>query len=295
MEVTLSLESRDIAEELRLLIKQLESAKWRDEIAHIHERLSQLSARIQVALKTFEVPEGDAILVSLRERLHTLEAYIGERLPDLDQTKAQFKQEWQAYKQKLILSYEALAANLQLQDIHVPSLRPTNYWRNLFHVGWSLAVLALIQLLLPWSTLRWVALGFLTWAWSMELFRRSSPRLNGLLMKGLGAFAHPHEHYRVNSGTWYISALFVLSLTTTPLIATIAVIVLGFADPAAAIIGRRWGRLKIYAGRTLEGSLAFVVAGTLAGRPVRHHQDGLVADAPARLRQRHPRRHRRAV
>ena len=73
--------------------------------------------------------------------------------------------------------------------------------------------------------------------------------------------AHPHEHYRVNSSTWFGTALAIMSLTTMPMPATIGVMVLGLADPVAAIVGRRYGRTKLYNSRTLEGSAAFVVAG----------------------------------
>jgi dolichol kinase len=41
------------------------------------------------------------------------------------------------------------------------------------------------------------------------------------------------------------------------------VTVLGFADPAASLVGRRWGRVALLRGRTLEGALGFVVIGTV--------------------------------
>jgi dolichol kinase len=40
--------------------------------------------------------------------------------------------------------------------------------------------------------------------------------------------------------------------------------VLAVGDPLGALIGRRFGKTVIRAGRTVEGSLAFVVAGALA-------------------------------
>jgi dolichol kinase len=44
----------------------------------------------------------------------------------------------------------------------------------------------------------------------------------------------------------------------------VALAIMAFADPAAAMIGRRWGRTTLLHGRTLEGSLTFVVVGTAA-------------------------------
>ena len=46
--------------------------------------------------------------------------------------------------------------------------------------------------------------------------------------------------------------------------AELAVLVLGLADPAAGVVGRRFGRIQLSANRTLEGTLAFVVVGALA-------------------------------
>jgi dolichol kinase len=76
--------------------------------------------------------------------------------------------------------------------------------------------------------------------------------------------AHPHEAVHVNSATWYVNALFVLALTCPPAVSAMAVVILGFADPAAALIGRRFGRLRLVNGRSLEGSATFWVVGTLA-------------------------------
>ena len=84
-------------------------------------------------------------------------------------------------------------------------------------------------------------------------------------MKAFGPVAHAHEHTQVNSSTWYVTALLLLALFAPRLSAEIALVVLGFADPLAGIVGRRFGRTRIRAGRSLEGSLAFVAAGTLAG------------------------------
>ena len=46
-------------------------------------------------------------------------------------------------------------------------------------------------------------------------------------------------------------------------VASVGIVVLGFGDPAAAIIGRRYGRVKLVNGRTLEGTATFVAVGTL--------------------------------
>ena len=45
--------------------------------------------------------------------------------------------------------------------------------------------------------------------------------------------------------------------------ASVALMVLAVGDPTAALIGRRFGRIRLVHGRSLEGSLAFFGAGVL--------------------------------
>lgn len=143
--------------------------------------------------------------------------------------------------------------------------RPQNGARSVFHVLSALAALLAVQLVLTPATMPWFATAFAAAAWSMEIGRRVSPRVNTFLMWLFGLVAHPHEATRVNSATWYATALFGLSLTASPLACSLALVVLGFGDPAAGLVGRRFGRTRLAANRTLEGSVAFVAVGALAG------------------------------
>ena len=57
-------------------------------------------------------------------------------------------------------------------------------------------------------------------------------------------------------------------MTGSPLVCSIGVLVLGVGDPAAALVGRRWGRTKLVNGRSLEGTLTFVLTGILVSAPL---------------------------
>lgn len=70
-------------------------------------------------------------------------------------------------------------------------------------------------------------------------------------------------------GSWIVSgsppvfaAAALVSLLFPAFIAAIALGVMLVADTAAALIGRRFGKHRLYGSKTLEGSLAFVAAGT---------------------------------
>jgi dolichol kinase len=142
------------------------------------------------------------------------------------------------------------------------SLRPTNYARNLFHVACAAFALTCAALIRSRGWLLVPPAVFAVYAWSMEGLRRLSPRVNDRLMRFYGPIAHAHERHRVNSATWYGTALVLLVLFTSRPAMMAGVAVLGVADPVAGFVGRNWGKRMLRAGRSLEGSLAFFVAGT---------------------------------
>lgn len=236
MTQVLCLESQYIAEDLYALIKALESSKWRSELDSIQERFFALSARLKNALE--DVDWGENItLQNLQDRLQSLSMLIKEKFPNPDVKRSELKKDWRAFRKSLVPMYESLAQSLEFQDIHIPSLRSSNYVRNVFHMSSGIIVLLIVQVLLTSQQQQWTAGIFTLVAWCLEFFRRRNPTLNRGLMKIFGKVAHPHESYRVNSATWYTSALFLLALGSSPLATSLAVIVLGFSDPLAAIIG----------------------------------------------------------
>lgn len=143
-------------------------------------------------------------------------------------------------------------------------LRPANLTRSLFHVGCGAVALLLIRFLPSGGWLIAAAGAVAFAAWTMEASRRMSPRANDALMRLFGAVAHPHERYRINSSTWYVTALLLLAILAEPWASAAGAFVLAVADPAAGIVGRRYGRTRLCAGRSLEGSLSFLVVAMVA-------------------------------
>lgn len=142
--------------------------------------------------------------------------------------------------------------------------RPANFTRSLFHVGCATFALALLRFLPGRSWIIAVAATFAIAGWTMELTRRRSPAVNARLMALFSSVAHPHERHGVNSSTYYVTALLLLSIFAPLRAAEVGVVVLGLADPAAGLIGRRFGRTRLRESRSLEGTLGFVVVGALA-------------------------------
>jgi dolichol kinase len=95
---------------------------------------------------------------------------------------------------------------------------------------------------------------------SLEISRRFSPRFNHFLLTSrlFKPIARPREYYRVNSATYYLVAL----CTITPLFSKpavqVGILILAFADPAAAWLGKKYGRKKHIGTKTWLGSFAFL-------------------------------------
>lgn len=247
-------DSERFALELHDLIGDLDPARWRRQVTEsLRERLEE--ARDSAAQLAARV-ESEAV----GEALQNIHQVISSALPDADAPA----RAWQPFQQRLATAYEELCRDLADHAIDVPNVRPTNHLRSVTHAVfacWAISVLwyfedrtSLVLGMIPW-------IGF---AAITETVRSRSPRFNAAIMRVFSPVAHPHEHHRINSATWYAGALFILAIADVDPASAIALATLGFGDPTAALVGRRFGRTTLINGRTLEGSAAFVVAGSLA-------------------------------
>ncbi|MEZ4251204.1 MAG: hypothetical protein R3B99_23570 [Polyangiales bacterium] len=250
--------AQPLVHELHATLLALDAARFRDaKRAELASRLQALRERLSQAAASSEL--GD----TARARFAEIAEHLRSQLPDVSEAR----ERWMRFRDELQPRYEALLVALREHAVHAPSLRPTNYVRNVFHVGNALGVVALL-VFLPSPWLIPLASAFFGLAVFLETSRRVSARWNDVLMKLFGPVAHPYEHYRVNSASWYVGALFVLAWMQRPMVAAVGVGVLGLADPAASIVGRRFGRHKLIHGRTLEGTTTFAIVGALVAAAV---------------------------
>lgn len=145
--------------------------------------------------------------------------------------------------------------------IQVTTLKPKNIWRNVLHVGMGLGAVLWWELALTWTTTMWI-LGLLSaFALTLEISRRFSERWNSMLMEFplFRYTSRPREKHRINSATVYLLALTLMAFIAPMPAVEIGLLVLAFADPAASLIGKRWGTHRIYAQKTVEGCCAFFV------------------------------------
>lgn len=260
MQPAIAAESQLIAQELYTFLNSIDPDAWRAELeAAARERLANISARLRAALeKTERAEEIDAGLVQLRERLATLARLVDEHRPRPDLSLTQLGEEWRAFCGRVQPGYEALATALRARQLHAPSLRPTNYKRSILHFCMGTSALLMVHHLLDRTGMIAVMAVLAGWMWSMEIGRKFLPGLNDRLMRSFGPIAHPHEWTRINSGTWYGTSLLILAIFSPVLAASTALIAIAWGDPTASLVGRRYGRVRLRTGRSLEGTLAFM-------------------------------------
>ena len=262
MTLTLAPTSHALALDLYSLLRELDPNHWREDLeANMRERVMLLRERLSSLTEALENTSANPALDALRTRLSEM-----AQLMESHVQQAEFPARWEEFRVGMVPAYERFALSLRQFDIHVPSLRPTNYARNVYHVANALFCVLCLRFLSE-PTIMVMTLGMMTLAWSCEIGRRFNPRINAFLLRLMGRLAHPHEAWRVNSATWYATACVILAAMWNSPVATVGCLVLGFADPAAAIIGRKYGKRQLVNGRTLVGTTTFVVVGALLTWP----------------------------
>ncbi len=249
-------EGRDLAEELYGLLRALDRPPQGAERLQLLNRSRSLTHRLRTTLERWR---SDRSLDPQAKSLAELTAPLEELTGTLDD-EAPKPAALATLRSRLAPRYEAFAATLRVRSVTVPTLRPENRARSLMHMTSGVIAVSCIELLPRWAFVVAIATGFLIFAWGLEFLRARSSFWNRFAMALFGKVAHPHEVHRINSATWYATALFVLSITGDAAVCALACAVLGFADPAAAFVGRRWGKRRLRAGRSLEGTLAFFAA-----------------------------------
>ena len=263
MTVMATAASRDVALQLHSLLRELDPKRFQaDAEAAVRAHLADLDAAVSRLLE--EAPSREQLPARLREAVSNLRSQLHEGIPERVPSADELRAEYAALRDRLQPAYEELAERLKDARIHVPSLRPMNYRRNLMHAGFGAFAVVLV-VSTPQSWLFPIAAGWALLAWTLETTRRVWPAWNDWLMvRVFAGVAHPHERTKVNSATWYASAMTLLALMDSLPAIVVALAVLGFGDPAAAIVGRRWGRVRLMHGRSLEGTVTFAVVGTIA-------------------------------
>ena len=254
----------DLGSELFEIVQRMDPVRWRDDVRPaMQKRLELLVARTREIRAHYERQAEREDSRELFRSMEHMRSVVEATLRDF--REGSHRPDWAAIRVRLTTAYDGYSKTMRARSLTLPRNRPTNYMRNVYHVGNALMIIGLIQFVLTPLTMIWLALGFAAAGWTLELVRWFAPATNKYITVPWKAFLHPDEHWRINSATWLCTAMLFLALSFDAQTCTLAIAVLGIADPAAALIGRRFGRTRLHGSRTLEGTAAFVIAGTLAG------------------------------
>lgn len=256
---------RQIALELRQLVTSLRTRRVHDRVwlQAARARCHDLGERLATARGAAAVHgrSMQSAVVAVGHRLREHAAAFGE---------VRNAQRMRALRDSLAGTWEELVTHLraagvwseadQPRAIRVP--RPA---RTIFHVSMGLTGVVMYTLLLT-RVQALVILGSIGALFGiLELARRRWPSFNDWMVdRVFRGIVRPRERHRTVSATWYLLGLALATAIAPPTVVCVAALVLAFGDPAAAIIGHRWGRRKLYRDKSVVGSLAFVVAGALA-------------------------------
>ena len=230
--------------------------------AQLDARCKELLAHVQRLRDEFAAKRGRmaAQLERVAGNLRALSQSLPHR-PDLTRLREA--------RSRLMDSYESFVASmrqsLETSEAVPASLRPRNYARSLFHVANAVVGVALYQWV--WGRAGClIALGsILTVYATLDITRRIWPRWNEILFDTVfKRITRPRERHQVPAATWYAAATFIVTLLGSQVTAQVAVLVLGVGDPAASLIGRRYGKRKLWRRKSIVGTAAFVGVSLLA-------------------------------
>ncbi|MBM3214501.1 hypothetical protein FJZ36_06270 [Candidatus Poribacteria bacterium] len=125
-----------------------------------------------------------------------------------------------------------------------------------------------LKLRIPGTDAHWVSrpvaaaiLGAMTVVYfALEWVRLADPKLNRLFAQTFGWMLRADEFRGVTGAGYYLLGSFLAVALFSPSIAIAAMLFLIFGDFAAALVGTAIGKIRLFARKSLEGSLACFIA-----------------------------------
>jgi len=123
----------------------------------------------------------------------------------------------------------------------------------------SAVIFPIIYYLTNRSTILIILVVFLILLLILELLRFKSPKLNEKIFGFAKIFLKEKEKKRISATTVVVFSIFLAIILFRGAIAIYSILFLIFSDSVAAIIGTKFGKIKILREKTLEGSLGFLI------------------------------------
>jgi len=128
--------------------------------------------------------------------------------------------------------------------------------RKLIH--FASALIAVIYLFFFVKEKAILIIGFLTcFMITVELLRMNVSFIRNLFSNVFGKLLRMHEYKKITASTWLFIGAFFTILFFPKEVAVISLLFMSVGDSCAALVGKKWGKIKIF-DKTLEGSFAFL-------------------------------------
>ncbi len=231
-------------------------AAWAEAKTKVSQELAAKMAEMHEYVTDKKKSFSESFTASLARMQQSLQEYSAELKAKPNSPRLQ------ALYDELAEDYEELVANIRTQkiaQIKAIHLKPVNYARNIFHVLNGLTCAMLYQFVLSKELALWLMGGFLSVFIFLEVIRKFKPKMNDFMVDKLfGMISRPHEKHKINGSTNYLIAMFLLVVFFDKPVVLMSVLILGFADPAASVVGKLWGRRKLFREKSFIGTGAFL-------------------------------------
>jgi len=265
-ESVISAQLNDIMEELHEFVSNIQKPdlrndSWKNSMLEYCDELSERMSEIhQILIEKREEYSG-----SLEELSQHIQAYSAELAsrPDVKQLKNLYTRLSSNYEE-MVLNFQELKISGLKKITRSSHLKPTNYARSIFHMVMGMTSMVMYQFVLTQQQAVIILTTMAVFFGSLEITRRFSERWNDFLVdKVFAIIARPFERHHTNGATYYLIALALITPFFSKPAVLVAVLILGFADPMASIIGKRFGKRKLFLDKSYAGTLAFFVTATL--------------------------------
>lgn len=135
--------------------------------------------------------------------------------------------------------------------------------RKFYHLAGGLGLLSMYYFLGRDRALLFYAALFVV-VLALDLMRLKMPAVNRFIFTKFRSFIRTNEEHKLTGTAPYVLGIGATLYLYRADLATLAICFLAFGDVAATTIGERYGKTKI-GDKSLEGSIAFVVAAVSAG------------------------------
>ncbi len=146
-------------------------------------------------------------------------------------------------------------------NVHIhPCRKNLHYARRFFHMGMGVSVALLYGLFLDHNHAVSLLGTILCTFYVFEQIRINYPEYSQKFGKITKTIYRAEEKLKESAAIPYVIAVLLTILIFPKVIAVSAILTLAISDPLSAIVGIKWGKRRIVAHKSLEGSSAFFIS-----------------------------------